>query len=74
MAETQPAEAQRSFRSALDIDPTNEEAAYGMGYTLLLQGKNAEATPWLCRVRNSRNAEIRQDATGMIAARQLSCP
>jgi Flp pilus assembly protein TadD len=73
VAEGNPSQAQGLFRQALDLEPNNDEAAYGFGYTLLLQDRTADATPWLCKVRNSRIAEVRQDASGMILSRQLQC-
>lgn len=73
VTEANPSQAQSLFRQALDLDPGSDEAAYGLGYSLLLQDRVSEATPWLCKVRNSRIAEVRQDANGMIKNRQLQC-
>lgn len=67
-------QAERLFRQALDVDPRSEEAAHGYGYALLEAGKIDEATPWLCKVRNARSPEIRQEVNGFIQSRSLRCP
>ncbi len=74
LADSSPAEAHRLFRQALELQPGNDAAAYGVGYTLLLQGRTSEALPWLCGARGSRDAEIAQEARGLLATRGLTCP
>ena len=74
MVDARPAQAQRLFRQALDVEPQNEEAGYGYGYALLLQGQDAEATTWMCRFRNSSDPEIRQEVAGIVRSHALQCP
>ena len=73
-ADADPAAAQALFEEAMSKAPANEDAVYGLGYVLLMQGSDAAATPYLCRARAAQDAETRQDAIGMIDSHHLSCP
>ncbi|MBX2799371.1 MAG: hypothetical protein KTR31_16975 [Myxococcales bacterium] len=65
--------AGKAFKEALDREPDNDDANYGYGYVLLMRA-DPDAATFLCRARDARDAEIRQDVVGLIASHSLSCP
>jgi hypothetical protein len=74
LADSNSAEAERLFQRALALDPANDDANYGYGYLLLQRNETGRATPYLCRARTSRKADIRQDVNGLIASYGIHCP
>ncbi len=73
IAESDPAGAASMFREALGTEPNHWDSLYGLGYVLLKLGDPSAATPYLCQCRDAPSADIRQDVTGMLNARGLSC-
>ena len=63
-----------AFADAVRRAPSNVEANYGYGYTLLKLGRTQEAIGPLCKARNTTQADILQDVNGLLASRQLACP
>lgn len=74
LADDDRPKAEKLFRRAVDLAPADDEAAYGYGYVLLMQGREADATKYLCRARKAQRADTRQDVNGMIANYGLKCP
>ena len=66
--------AETLFRSALELDPEHDEATYGYGYVMLMEGRTAEATTHLCRARDAEERTIRREVAAMIESNALSCP
>ena len=74
LADSDPAAASEAFADAVRRAPSNVEANYGYGYTLLKLGRTQEAIGPLCKARNTTQADILQDVNGLLASRQLACP
>ncbi|MEQ1566471.1 MAG: hypothetical protein ABMA64_12590, partial [Myxococcota bacterium] len=66
--------AETLFKRALADKPGDLEAEYGYGYVLLYQDKKAAAAPHLCAARKAADADIRQDASGLVETHELRCP
>jgi hypothetical protein len=74
LADSDPAAAAKQFRAVLDASPSNAEAHYGYGYTMLKRSNIDEAKKHLCLARRNNPApDILQDVNGLLASRQLGC-
>lgn len=66
--------AEASFREALDREPGNPEAQYGLGYSLLQQGDRSGATRWLCASRSTAGRDMRREVESLLEHHGLTCP
>lgn len=72
-ADSNPAGAHEQFGLALKNSPSNKEATYGYGYTLLKVGRQEEGRSWMCKARDGGPADIQAEVDGTLGRIGLSC-
>jgi len=65
--------AAKSFRQALDLDPSHFEANYGYGYAMLKQGDPAEARHYLCIASGSNDRSTQTEVLAILRRNGMSC-
>ena len=69
-----PLGAAGHFRKALEIQPSSDEALYGLGYALLQGGQPADAQVQLCKVvSGSSDSRLVGEVKGILSSNELSC-
>lgn len=72
-ADSDPALAHEQFGLALKNAPSNKEAAYGYGYTLLKLGRQDEGRSWMCKARDGGPPDIQVEVEGTLGRIGLNC-
>lgn len=73
LVESLPAQAAQAFREAIEANPNNLDAVYGLGYALLRLDQPQRAAPHLCSALRSSDIETQREASSMLSRHNLSC-
>mgnify|MGYP000719228804 CR=1 FL=1 len=69
-----PSGGEAKFRQALEAEPGNMDARYGLGYALLKQGSAAAAGSELCAVlRGGVAVDVEREVKGLLDKNELKC-
>lgn len=69
-----PSAAAAAFREALEREPGNAEAQYGLGYAQLQLGDKGAATRNLCASVKGGSKDMRREVESLISHHGLACP
>ena len=71
--ESNPAQAAKYFKQAIDRDSGDYDANLGYGYVLMKQGNLEDAGRYLCRARRSPSVETQREARQFLLNNGLTC-
>lgn len=71
--DSNPEQAAKYFKQALDMNSSNHEANLGYGYCLMKLEKLQDAQRYLCRARRSTDVETQREATQFLLNKGLTC-
>ncbi len=68
-----PAAAAALFEQALQTDPSNADANYGLGYALLQGGDTGGAKVYLCKSLQNANTSTQREVNGLLTNNEMTC-